>query len=302
MILRVMWKAYVVYAVAILAVSLLAALAAGPASAYIRQARVAGARRALAQMRKKFGEHVESVVRDTLHRARMLASALLPLYAAPVLQSALGIYRGGAGLMRSDEEAQRRTEEVLRETPAGREALAWTEEHGITVVYKPGGLDGALGSYQDKLNLLLIGVSGQTPEELAETFVHEVNHARNEGEPNPLGMGREEYIRAAIEEEVDGQVKAYEMRRQLAAARGEQLVHEGEYGWAYHDAVSVENTERERRGQPSLSADEAQRVGDEAGREALRAWARSAGYEEQFGQEWSLRFLRPVADILVPEW
>lgn len=262
-LLRVMWKAYVIYALAILAASLLAALAAGPASAFIQHARVAGVRHALMQMRKKFGEHVQSVIRDTLRRAKGLALTLIPLYAMPIAWPALQLY-AGAGLLRPDKEAQRRTEEVLRETPAGREALAWAKDHSITVVYRPGGINGnaAVGGYADELDLLLIDTRDRTPEQLAETFVHEVNHARNEGKPNPIGMGREEYIEAALNEEVDGYVKAYEMTRQLEAARGED-------------------------------------VSPPPDREEIREQFRYA-YEKQFDKEWGKRYFVAGQDFLIP--
>ncbi|MEO3890453.1 hypothetical protein [Nonomuraea sp. B5E05] len=299
-ILRVMWKAYVVYVVAILAASLLAALAAGPASTVIRYARVMGARRTLAQMRKKFREQVELVVRDTLHRAGVIGYWLIPAYTAPVITSVSSLW--DLDLMRSDKEAQRLTEEVLRETPAGRAALAWAKDHGITVIYQDDSLLGADGAYMDEVDVLALDVAGRTPEELAEAFVHEVNHARNEGKPNPLTMGREEYIKAAIEEEVDGEVKAHEMRVQLAAARGESWGWESSYGYAYQAAVEQENERRREQDLPPLTADATRRIGDEAGREALREWARSAGYEQEFERRWDLRFLQPVLDVAAPDW
>ncbi|TDC08260.1 hypothetical protein E1267_10900 [Nonomuraea longispora] len=299
-ILRVVWKAYVTYVVAILAASLLASLAAGPASTVIRYTRVMGARRTLTQMRTKFRQQTALVVRDTLHRARMLAYAAAPVFAAPVFVSATNLW--GLGTLRSNEEAQRLTEEVLRETPAGRAALAYAKDHGITVVYQGDSLEGALGGYTDALNVIALDYAGRTPEQLAEVFVHEVNHARTDGDPYPIGMDRDEYVKAAIEEEVDGEVKAHEMRMQLAAARGEPEDWSSDYGFAYKDAVGRENDQRQQQHLPPLSAEAERRVGDEAGREALREWARSAGYEEQFEQQWKRRYLRPVADAATPDW
>ncbi|QFY12253.1 hypothetical protein GBF35_41885 [Nonomuraea phyllanthi] len=283
-VVRIAWKAFVIYVLAYLAVCLLAALMAGPAREFVRLARIMGARRALALMRKKLSRLVETVIRDSLHRARKLSGVSAALYAIPMATWAGGLSTDFR-TFRSDEEARRITEDVLRETPAGRQALAWAKEHRITVLYQQGSPDDVSGAYYDDMNVLRIFVGGQTAEELAATFVHEVNHARNEGKPNPLSMGREEYIRAAIEEEVDGEVKAHEMRVQLAAARGEDWGWASTYGMAYRDAVSMEADRRRQQGLPELSANEIRRIGDEAGRDALREH-RFLGYPERFEQEW----------------
>lgn len=306
-LLRAMWKGLIIYVLVWLAISLLAAVVTGPAvREFIRLAQVRGARMSLTTIRESLRQLIGGLLRDTLGKARGILSSLGVVFAAPVLSPVLAVWKLGYGTMDSDENARRRTEEVLRETPAGRDALAWAKEHGITVLFNHSDLNDredvvGLGDFSDELDVLRIGgANTRSPEDLAETFIHEVNHARHQGGPNPLTMGREEFVNAAVQEEIDGEIRAHEFRVQLAAARGEQYHGSSDYGYAYQTAVDDENYRRREQGRPELTAEEAQRVGDRAGREALQEWARSAGYYEQFNHQYDLRFLEPIKILGTP--
>ncbi|MEU7862194.1 hypothetical protein [Nonomuraea sp. NPDC049141] len=129
------------------------------------------------------------------------------------------------------------------------------------------------------------GADTRSAEDLAATFVHEVNHARHQGGPDPLTMGREEFVNAAVQEEIDGEIRAHEFQVQLGTARGERYTGDSDYGYAYQTAIENENYRRHEQGRAELTAQEAQRVGDRAGRKALQEWARSAGYYIQTATE-----------------
>ncbi|KAB8190608.1 hypothetical protein FH608_034400 [Nonomuraea phyllanthi] len=306
-LLRAMWKGLIIYVLVWLAISLLAAVLTGPAvREFIRLAKVRGARMSLTTIRESLRQLISGILRDTLRKARGILSNLGVVFAAPVVSPALAVWKLDYGMMDSDEDARRRTEEVLRETPAGREALAWAKKHGITVIFNHSDLNDSegivgLGDFNDELDVLRIGgANTRSPEDLAATFVHEVNHARHQGGPNPLTMGREEFVNAAVQEEIDGEIRGHEFRVQLAAARGEPYTGSSDYGRAYQAAVHDENYRRSEQGLPELTADEAQRVGDRAGREALQEWARSTGYYEQFNRQYDLRFLEPIKILGTP--
>jgi hypothetical protein len=166
------------------------------------------------------------------------------------------------------------TERVLNETPIGREALQWARDHGVTIVYRPGaGKD--LGAYYSDVHNRITIESTWPPEVRAGTVVHEVNHARNRNTPDPKKMKREEYVHAAIEEEVNGTVLEIKSHQQLQRSRGRtnrpsDIGLQRAYEQAYREAVARENALRTRTGLPPLSAEEAERWGTRAGRRRVR--------------------------------
>ncbi|TDC80854.1 hypothetical protein [Actinomadura sp. 7K507] len=161
------------------------------------------------------------------------------------------------------------TEAVLNETQAGRDALRWVEDNGVRVVYRNGG-----GSYwSDADNVFYIDTS-QTPVERANTFIHEVNHAKNRNVPDPKEMSREEYIDAAIEEETQGVIDEIENNQELQRLRGKNAppdtLLQAEYEAAYRDAVNAENKARAQAQRPPLTPGEERRVGEAAGRQRVK--------------------------------
>jgi hypothetical protein len=164
---------------------------------------------------------------------------------------------------------QTATERVLNETPLGRDALDWARRNGVTIRYQRGG-----GSYYDDTANRITVDSDRTAEQRAATVVHEVNHARNRNAPDARSMTRAQYINAALDEEVNGTVLAIVANRQLQQARARNrppdVALQPQYDAAYRRAIQLENARRRRAGRPTLSATEAQRVGEAAGRLRVR--------------------------------
>lgn len=190
-------------------------------------------------------------------------------------------------------EARNETEEVLKETELGTEALKWVEENDVHVVYKEGG-----GSYYDPDSNTFYVDTSQTPEERANTFVHEVNHAQSPDKPDPEELSKEDYVEAAIDEEVEGTVEGIKNNQQLEEARGEEqddTVAQDEYEEAYEDAVDEENERRKEKGQAPLSPKEERKVGEKAGTKAVEemfydgsivASTDGDSYEENYEEAW----------------
>jgi hypothetical protein len=119
------------------------------------------------------------------------------------------------------EELRARTERLLGETELGRAALAWVREHDelgargdlYNVVYTEG-----TASHYDGLRRTIFIGADQSPEEVSNVYVHEVHHAQHPESPDPREMGRQQYIDAAIDEEVDGFVLQARANQQLEAA------------------------------------------------------------------------------------
>jgi hypothetical protein len=185
------------------------------------------------------------------------------------------------------------TERVLNETPLGRDALQFARDNNVTVVYRPGG-----GSYYNRRTNTIYIDSSRTPEDMAGIFIHEVNHARNRDHPDPNDMGREEYIDAAIDEEVDGEVLEIQNNQQLEQARGRPLPNVGlqrEYEDAYENAINQARQGRAQQGQPPLSPEEERRIGEAAGRQVIEEAIESGRivrtsdgrtYRENYGEAW----------------
>lgn len=303
-VVRVAWKAVVIYLLVVLAVSLVRALIAGPAGYVLWAARLVGVRQALRTLLLQARRHVGEVVVGTLVRARATLTGLFMSIPAVPVAAAATKYYVKYGLEPSDEEARRNTEEELARTPAGREALAWVRDHDVTVLFlksEVGDLAGgfsAAGDFNDSLNVLRIGSADTSSvASLAETYVHEVNHARHQNAPDALRMGREEFINAGLDEEVEGDVKAHELARQSADLRGTELIDS--YGSSYDRAIADAQDARRAAGQPPLTNEEAHGIGDRAGRAALREKFVAAGYAENLGKQWDRRWLTFAEDTLM---
>ncbi|MEU8801506.1 hypothetical protein [Spirillospora sp. NPDC048819] len=166
----------------------------------------------------------------------------------------------------SQEELE--TEAALNETQLGRDALEWVEDNGVRVVYRAGG-----GSYYDgDANVFYIDTN-QSPEERANTFVHEVNHAEHRDEPDIDDLSREDFIEQSIDEEVEGTVEAILNNQQLQQNRGgnnpPDTLLQQEYEDAYDSAIADANRARSAAGLPVLDAEAAREVGERAGRERV---------------------------------
>ncbi|MEO3822528.1 hypothetical protein [Actinomadura sp. B10D3] len=191
--------------------------------------------------------------------------------------------------------AQTETEAVLNETQMGRDALRWVKDNGVRVVYRKGG-----GSYWSDDDKVFYIDTSQTPEERANTFIHEVNHAKNRNVPDPKKMGREEYVDRAIDEETQGVLDEIKNNQELQRVRGKNnappdTLLQAEYEAAYRDAIAAENRARAQAQRPPLTPEGERQVGEDAGRRRVKEAFENGEvvssvdgntYPENYGDAW----------------
>lgn len=184
------------------------------------------------------------------------------------------------------ERARERTEKILNETPLGRDALNWIKQHGVQVVYRPGG-----GSYYSDDDNVFYVDTNQPPEEVAATFVHETNHARNRYKPDVHKLSRDDFVSQSLDEEAHGTVLQIQENQQLQAKRGTgqvpDTILQSEYQTAYDDAVAAAGG--------NLTPAQKRQIGERAG-EARVKQAFEDGevvestdgrkYTDAYGEEW----------------
>jgi hypothetical protein len=190
-------------------------------------------------------------------------------------------------------EARKRTEAALNETPTGRAILAWAKAHGVRMVYRKQEGD----YYTDGDNTIYLDYR-ESPEDLAATLAHEMNHARTRDYPPVDTMSRAEYIDKSIQEEAHGNVLQVKENQALQRVRGPGKVPDtllqSEYEAAYDTAVSNAQAAATRQGR-TLSPQEKQRIGEQAG-EAREKKAIEDGeivqsddgkfYRDHYGKQW----------------
>ncbi|MEV0149374.1 MULTISPECIES: hypothetical protein [unclassified Nonomuraea] len=289
-VLRVVWKAMVVWMLTMLLVAFAKAVAATPAGGFWLTLRVYVTRRAFRTMLAEIRKNIGVVIAQTLRVAMKL---LLGSGAVPVTLTGVAAYLAGttSSWMKTDDDARREVERVLGETPSGRAALAWAREHGVTILYQRGTEqnESILGRYDGDYNVIEIYLrDGYTPEQLASTLVHEVNHARHRHTPDPTGMSRDAYTEAAIREEAQGNIQAYRFSEELERARGRDVadMYEGAYESAYDKAVADARTARSEAGGAPLTAAEERRIGERAAAEAMYDLLKNTSYNENYREDW----------------
>ncbi|MEU5880331.1 hypothetical protein [Spirillospora sp. NPDC047279] len=189
---------------------------------------------------------------------------------------------------------QEETEAVLGETQLGRDALRWVRENGVRVVYRAGG-----GSYYSSGENTFYIDTNQSPEERANTFVHEVNHAQSPDFPDADDMEKDEFVRRSIDEETEGTVEAILNNQQLQRARGPGQVPDtllqGEYQDAYDKAIRDENAARARNQRPPLTPEQERELGQRAGTDRVRQAFQNGEvitstdqkpYSDYYGDQW----------------
>jgi hypothetical protein len=108
------------------------------------------------------------------------------------------------------------TEAELAKTVAGRAALAWLKAHPeVKIAYETS----ARGSYYAHATKTIHIGAGLSAARRATTLIHEVHHAQNPTTPDVMKLNREDFINAAIDEDVDAQVLAIEANRELQRGR-----------------------------------------------------------------------------------
>ncbi|GLW10463.1 hypothetical protein Misp01_55910 [Microtetraspora sp. NBRC 13810] len=283
-VLRKLWVSAVIFLLGVLAISLVWAALSGPvAGRALATGQIRGVRAALHALRQAVKRNIGELVVKTVKRAALL---LLTLGGGP-----LGALMYLENRTLSPVTARERTEKVLNETALGREALAYAREHGIDIEYvdlEPG----TGGTYSDERNEIKLNTNGSPADQLAQTFVHEVNHARHSGAPDPSNPSQKDYISKAIDEEVDGKVKSFELAAALEQERGTDV--QENYGYdaykaGYDHAVYAEQEARRLRGDPPAAGAELHAIGDLGGRAELKTFLiRNTSYPEQFALQWLL--------------
>jgi hypothetical protein len=210
--------------------------------------------------------------------------------AGPGLQTRLRIQR----CSREDRERVEAIRQILQQSDSGRAALEQKEEYGVEV---RAGRAGGGSFFSSSSNSITLD-AGESNEEAALTFVHEMNHARyfHEGIGADVeSMTREEYVNSMIEEESEGTVRSIETKIELEGTdidvSGATFPLEGEYRQAYQTAVEAARAE-----DPERSDDELQRIGRNAGKqrvtqgftngEVVTSTSPQVPYPQYYGQIW----------------
>ncbi|WP_406318144.1 hypothetical protein OHA77_12260 [Streptosporangium sp. NBC_01639] len=291
---RVVWKGLVIYFLAMLLLALMRAALSGPSGGIWAALRVAASRRSLRYLLERLKLNIGQITTNTVRQARNLLPTTA-LVTTTYSITPLAVLITKTGIFKSDEQARRETEQALNATPMGREALAWAREHGVTILYQDFGDTWEAGLYTDGLNVIQVDTSGftTTPADMAAIVVHEVNHARRDGTPDPLLMSREEYVAAAINEEAAGEVLRIKFSEQYKEAHGQGS--EGRYGsyyrHGYENAVEQAETDRRNAGEAPLTASERQRIGEQGGQaEIAKEMRQFSPYPQRYGDAWDKRF------------
>ena len=185
------------------------------------------------------------------------------------------------------------TERALNETQLGRDALKWVRDHNVRVVYRRGG-----GSYYSDGDNTFYLDTNQPPEEIANVFVHEVNHAEHRNDPNVKKLSRQEFIDRSIDEETEGTVEAIQNNQQLQRNRGRGVpdtLLQTAYEDAYRNAVDAENKARAKMSLPPLSPEGEREIGEKAGRQRVKDAFKNGEvvssvdgntYSDNYGEAW----------------
>jgi hypothetical protein len=213
-VFRTVWKYVVVIALIALLLAIIRGFALGPAlGALFARIRTMGTRKALqvtlAQIERNIGGNAVAALR--------LARGMLGrLMIVPGFQTALvAVNTLSLDPFDDNSKAREAAEHVLNQTPAGRAALAYAKEHGITTLYQNGPNEYGSG-YNRSLNVIHIGgADWSTPEAMAGEFVRQVEIAKSRWDPSPLGMDMGEYADARGREEEAANRAAYRMGAQL---------------------------------------------------------------------------------------
>ncbi|GAB3761719.1 hypothetical protein [Microlunatus parietis] len=131
--------------------------------------------------------------------------------------------------------------ETMLSTERGRLTLQWLADQGIEVEIDPN----ATGAYWDGTKIVL----GPGYEDAA-VLVHEANHARYTAEGRSADISnpdRDAYVRAAIDEEIDGTIQQIYAAREFRAAGHDAATNQSEQNYenAYEQAIQDGRTEAE---------------------------------------------------------
>lgn len=169
------------------------------------------------------------------------------------------------GEVTGEERAWDAVVELLQQSPTGREALRYAREHNVNVRLVPG-----IGSqYNPPTGPIDLDTNGGA-QDMALTFVHEINHARGEIEgthPNIMTAPRATYVNGMIAEEVDGTVASIVAKMELQRAGTTVTATfplEAQYVTAYNTAIA-----NLRAANPAATPAQLEAAGRAAGRQAV---------------------------------
>lgn len=293
-VLRLMWKIYVNYALLSLLISLVQAMRLGPAvGTMLSVRRISDIRAALRAAARGVELDIKQIGVGALRGAKTKLSPLhhwdIPVVGGGVLLG-MELYQGD---YKTDLALQRDVEKLMNKTPSGRAALAWAREHNVTILFHSIKDDGVEGLTRDFSNTIVVDTDQHvSTAKAAETLMHEIYHTQHRFTPNPMLMGRGEYVDALIREEAVATVRAGRMMAEMSDL--DSLGVGLDYQWAYEDAVSAEEDRRSQIGAPELTAEDKRRIGEQAAlKEQIKAYSSSSyGYREQAENEWDKRWFR----------
>ncbi|MEU7827675.1 hypothetical protein [Nonomuraea sp. NPDC049129] len=232
-VFKTAWKYLLVITLLVLLISLIRGFQLGPVlGALFGRRRIMETRKALALA---LGQVERNIARGAVTSLQLARHMLARLMIIPGAQTALaGVNTLTLKPWDNNSQAQEDTERVLNETAAGREALAYAREHGITTLYQSG-QNIQWSDYNRQLNVIRIGgAETASSEALAGEFVRQVHMAKDRWGNSPVGTDFAEYSAARDKEEQAANQEAYRMGSQLGheqAARETYL--DGGYGSSY---------------------------------------------------------------------
>ncbi|MEU4223695.1 hypothetical protein AB0F17_05330 [Nonomuraea sp. NPDC026600] len=226
-VFKTAWKYLVVITLIVLLLALIRGFRLGPVLGVLfGRRRIMETRQALAvALAQVEGNIARGAVTSLQLARRMLTRAMI----IPGAQTALaGVNTMTLNPWDDIPQAREDTERVLNETAAGREALAYAREHGITTLYQSGE-NIQWSDYNRQLNVIRIGGADTAGSEaLAAEFVRQVHMAKDRWGNSPVGTGFDEYSSARDKQEEAANQEAYRM--------GSQLGHEQEARDTYVDS------------------------------------------------------------------
>jgi hypothetical protein len=153
--------------------------------------------------------------------------------------------------------------ELLKKSATGAAAVKFLEDKKLTIEFASGG-----GSFWDGSKMVIN--RDHTMERAALAVVHEVNHAKStlDGtKPDYHKLGRDDYVKGMLTEEVRGTVDSIRTKNELVAA-GVAITAtyplESKYNEAYKKA-----SEALAKDNPKATAAELKAAGDKAGLDAV---------------------------------
>ena len=180
----------------------------------------------------------------------------------------------------SDDERWKQVQDFVKASATGQNAIDLQKKYSITIKWQAGG-----GSYYDSSSKSMVLDSSLNAEQVALNFVHEMNHAEFDKDgkgahgkdKNLSTMGREDYVKSMLDEEVEGTCLSIETKMELETA-GQKISSkyplEDEYRAAYEKATGKSGAKKEDGKRPDA------KDGDKGGAKPDAAKIEAKGLDE----------------------